>query len=169
MLVVPPTYAAGEDTPVMKLLAVHADIVKRMGVKLVPGENPGPIDTANSRVQNAVEAAFGQRYAPEVLALLKRRAVKSGTDAHSPSQSAKQQSSPPPAFYQSLVERLIREQPVDEQMLAQLASRRSAAIIRELTTVGGVPASRIVLGKPRQANDANEKAVTLRLQLEVSK
>lgn len=169
MLVVPPTYAAGEDTPVMKLLAVHADIVKRMGVKLVPGENPGPIDTANSRVQNAVEAAFGQRYAPEVLALLKRRAVESGTDAHSPSQSAKQQSSPPPAFYQSLVERLIREQPVDEQMLAQLASRRSAAIIRELTTVGGVPASRIVLGKPRQANDANEKAVTLRLQLEVSK
>jgi hypothetical protein len=185
MLVVPPTYAAGEDTPVLKLLAVHTDIVRRMGVNLMPGENPGPIDTANPRVQSAVEAAFSQRYAPEVLALLKRRAVdaagpagesaqESSSAAVSPaasgaSQPTQGQTKPPPAFYQNLVQRLIREQPIDDQMLAQLASQRSAAIIRELTTVGSVPASRISLGDPHQADDANEKAVTLRLQLEVSK
>jgi predicted O-methyltransferase YrrM len=119
-----------------------------------------------------VEAAFSQRYAPEVLALLKRRALEpdaSAGDSVQGTQSGQQQAGLSPAFYQSLVERLIREQPVDEQILAQLATRRSAAIIRELTAAGGVSASRIMPGTPQQANDANEKAVTVQLQIEVSK
>ena len=191
-LVVPPTYAAEEDTPALKTRAVRTDIVKRMGVELAPGEDPGPIDAANPRVQRAVEAAFTQRYAPEVLAVLKRRALEAAasTDqsaapagksaqelpraegkpaATSATKSAMQTPGLPPAFYQSLVDRLIFEQPVSEQTLAQLATRRGEAIVREITALGGVPAARVVVGEPHKATDANDKVVTLRLELEVAK
>ena len=80
-LVVPPTYAAGEDTPALKSLAVRTEIVRRMGVELAAGEDPGPIDVANPRVQRAIEAVFSQRYAPEVLDVLKRRAVEAAAPA----------------------------------------------------------------------------------------
>lgn len=52
---------------------------------------------------------------------------------------------------------------------AQLAARRSAAIVHELTTVGGVPAIRVTFGELREASGASDKAVTLQLELEVAK
>jgi hypothetical protein len=54
-------------------------------------------------------------------------------------------------------------------MLAKLATRRGVAIERELTTTGGVPAARIVLGEPRAATAANDNAVTLQMALEAAK
>lgn len=189
-VLVPLTYAE-EDRPVMKSLAVRSDIVTHMGIALSPGEDPGPIDTASPRVQRAVEAAFGQRYAVDVLPVLKRRAIEASSpagDAAAPAGEPAVQSppleggaaasaappvkpppGPPPAFYQNLVDRMISEEPVSEQMLMQLAARRGEAIVRELTTVGGVPAARAVLGEPRKETDPNDKAVTLQLELEVAK
>ena len=75
LLVVPPTYAAAEDTPVLQSLAVRTDIAKRMGIALPSGDDPGPIDAANPRAQRAIEGVFGQHYAPGVLAELKREAL----------------------------------------------------------------------------------------------
>lgn len=173
MLVVPPTYSADEDTRAMKSLAVRSEILKRSGVALSPGEDPGPIDTANPRVQRAVEAAFGRRFAPEVFDVLKRRTRYAETAVGEPAEAAAQQPSspanPPSQFYDDLVERMVLEEPVSEQALTQLATRRSEAIIRELTTAGSVPAARIKLGEPKKAADASVKAVTLQMDLEVAK
>jgi hypothetical protein len=68
-----------------------------------------------------------------------------------------------------LIERMITEEPVSEPMLEQLAGRRSEAIVRELTTEGGAPSARVVVGEPRKVADASDKAVTVRLELEVAK
>lgn len=196
-LVVPPVYASAQDTPALKLLAVRADIVGRMGVELKPGEKPGPIDIANPRVQKAVEAAFSQRYSAATLAALKARAVGTaaqGVATPAPAPAARPaekpaaegkpaaagtakpatppaapQPSPPPAFYQGLVDRLVEDEPVSEELLVQLAVRRGEAIVRELTAVGGVPAARVVLGDARKAVDAGDKAVTLQMELEAAK
>ena len=189
-LIVPPTYAANMDTVALKSRAVRSEIVQRMGIELIRGEDPGPIDTSNPRVQHAIEEMFIQHYAPEVLSTLKRKALQSETmigDPYVPAgesgprdatQTGKPMSDPLPAFYQGLVDRLITEEAVSEEMLLQLAARRSDAIIAELVLTGGIPAARIVPGpldKSAQANTmnesngVNERAVTLRLQLEVSK
>jgi hypothetical protein len=188
-LIVPPTYAAEQDTPALKSLVVRTEIVRRMKVELAAGEDPGPIDVANPRVQRAIEAEFSQRYAPAVLDVLKRRSVepvaaaaKKGVartgqpaqetppvrDRASPgvSPAAPQ---PPPAFYRTLVDRLIAEQPVSDEMLRQLATRRGEAIVRELTTAAALPAARVVLAEPRPASEAGDEAVVLRLQLEPAK
>ncbi|MBE0621810.1 MAG: DUF748 domain-containing protein [Burkholderiales bacterium] len=167
MLVVPPTSAPAQDSRALKSLAVRSDIVRGMGVELAPGENPGPIDSTNPRVQRAIEAVLSQRYAPEVLAALKARALEAAAPAAGGApQSAKQ---PPPAFYEHLVARMIAEEPVSESALDSLATRRGAAIKRELTTAGGVPAARIVLGEPRAAAAANDNVVTLQMALEAAK
>ncbi|WP_300317147.1 DUF748 domain-containing protein [Accumulibacter sp.] len=177
-LIVPPTYAAAEDRSVLKSRAVRSEIVKQMGIELAAGEDPGPIDTANPRAQSAVEAAFSARYAPAVFAALKRRAldaapaspaVAAPTAGDGKAAPAAPPPGPPPAFYQTLLDRLISEQPIEDETLAQLASRRGEAIVAELTTVGGVAAARVALGEARQATAANDQAVTLQLQLEVAK
>jgi hypothetical protein len=180
-LLVPPTYSAEHDAPALKSRAVRTAIVRRMGVELPAGEDPGPLDAANARTQGAIEAVFSERYAPEVLAALKRRALESvPPPASAPAPAAagaatsnqpktESPAAPPPEFYGMLVERMIIEEPVSEPMLEQLAGRRSEAIVRELTIEGGVPSARVVVGEPRKAANPSDKAVTVRLELEAAK
>jgi hypothetical protein len=174
-LVVPPTIAATVDTPVLKSLAVRSEIVRRMGIEVAAGEDPGPIDVANARTQRAIEAVFSTRYAPAVLDVLKQRAVETRVAAAgatavpgvsaAASAPAPSPIHPPPAFYQGLVDRLIVEQTVTDDQLAALGTRRGEAVLRELSDVGGVPAARLVLGKPQPAAGTDEKVVTLQLEL----
>jgi len=159
-LVVAPTYATEQDTPVLQSRAVRSEIVKAMDIALAPGEDPGPIDVANPRTQRAIERALSARYAPEVLAALKRRATETTGSA---------KGEPPSEFYQGLVDRMIAEQPVSSELLTQLATRRGEAVLRELTVVAGVPVARSTLGKPQPSSDADGKAVTTRLELKVAK
>ena len=100
-------------------------------------------------------------------------AGKSGTEpsadksgATSPAQG------PPPAFYQGLLDRMVKEHAVSEETLAQLATRRGEAIIAEMTAADGVDAKRVKLGEARLASSARaatDKAVTLQLELGVTK
>jgi len=176
-LIVAPVYAVGQDTPVLQSLAVRSEIVRRMGLELVPGEDPGPIDAANPRVPPAVEAAFSARYAPQVLALLKQRAVLELTPAQAPAGTVGATDAgapatgpvPPPAFYQGLIDRMVKEQPVSEEQLGQLATRRADAIVQALTGSDGVAPERVRRGEPRKAALASDKVVPLKLQLEVVK
>ncbi|WP_374683119.1 DUF748 domain-containing protein [Accumulibacter sp.] len=180
-LVVPPTQAAEVDAPALKLRVVRNDIVARMGLEVTPGEDPGPVDAANPRAQVAIEALFSERYAPEVLALVKQRALAAARPGQAaveaPAGKSPAGKAPagtpaaglPPAFYENLLARMIKEQPVSDAALAQLATRRGEAIIAEMTSADGVDAKRVLLGKARPASAANAKAVTLQLELEVAK
>lgn len=158
-LVVPPTRAETVDTPVLKSLAVRRAIVTAMGITLTPNEDPGPVDMANARTQKALESAFSARYAPEVLAVLKERALRA---VNSPADLA-------PDFYQGLFERMVAEQPVSDEALAQLATQRSDAVLSEVIQTGGVSAVRASVGQAQEARDADGQSVTMQLQLEVAK
>jgi hypothetical protein len=183
-LVVPPTDSKAFDTPVLKSLAARRDIVTAMGITLDPGEDPGPVDAANARTQKAIEAVFSTRYAPEVLAALKARALRAATEPP-PGEVPPPESSaapvapvasaaptappqPPSAFYQGLLDRLRAEQPVSDERLAQLATQRSDAIVRELTQTLGVAGGRAAVGPAQQAAAADAQSVTLQLKLEVA-
>lgn len=163
MLKVPSTYAEAADAAAMKSEAVRADILQRMGMTLRAGEDPGPLDASNPRVQGAVEAAFAERHGAAVFSELKSRAQETTPPATASG------ANPMRVFYRGLIDRLIRDATVTEQALAQLGARRSAGIVRELTTVEGVPAARAVAGAPRKAEGANSRTVTLKLELGVAK
>ena len=91
-LKVEPVYAIAQDTPVLQSLAVRSEIVGRMGLEVVPGEDPGPIDAANPRAAAAIEAAFSARFAPAVLDLLKQRASVVAPPSAAPAPAAAPQS-----------------------------------------------------------------------------
>lgn len=177
-LTVPPVYATEPDTLALKSLTVRSDVTRRMGIELAAGEDPGPVDAANPRARQAIEQAFSARYAPEVFAALKSRALAEPA-ASSPASTAPAAGPESPAavappgpgtaFYQDLLERLIRDEPISEEMLAALATRRSEAIIAELTTSGGVPPTQVQAGKVGQAAEGSDKAVGLKLELEAAK
>lgn len=192
LLRVVPVYAQEQDAPALQLRTVREEIAGQMGIALAPGDDPGPVDTADPRAPAAVEAAFNARYAPAVLALLKQRALGAGTSVAgpvaqapggaaaaapnaAPGSAATAPAAPPArdlpgAFYQDLIERMVREQPVSEALLAQLAQRRAQAIASTLTDGDGVPSGRVLLGEAKQAGGAGDKAVVaLKLQLEVVK
>ena len=136
---------------------------------------PPPGGAAAPRARRTIEAAFSARYAPEVLAALKRRAIDAAASAPAApaavaaaKPASGQSPEPPTAFYQGLLDRLIKEQPVADALLAQLALRRAEAIVADLVTAGGVPAARSTLGKPQPATHTSDEAVALRLELEAT-
>ncbi|MFB0900303.1 MAG: DUF748 domain-containing protein, partial [Polaromonas sp.] len=155
-LVVPLTSSETFDTPVLKSLAVRREIVTAMGLALVPGEDPGPVDAANARTQKAVDIVFNTRYTPTVLAALKER------DLHAAG-------TPATSFYQGLIDKLMAEQSVSNEALAQLAAQRSDAILTEMTQTNGMSAPRTSVGQVQPARDADGQSITLQLKLEVTK
>ncbi len=138
-----------------------------MGVEPPPDADPGPLDIANPRTQRAIETAFSERYAPEVLAALRRRAEEARAAAAGAGQAAAQ---PEPAlFHQGLLERLISESLVDDKTLVELAARRSQAVIKELIGDGGVAGDRVVSGETQPAAGGEGNSIALPLKLEVGK
>jgi hypothetical protein len=153
-LVVAGVQAPELDGPALKALSVRSTIVRGAGLSLAPGEAPGPIDAGDPRFQRAIETLFKQRYAPEVLQALKSRVGEKAPDS---------------AFHQSLLDRMIAEEPLPDEALTQLATRRAEAVTRELTTKGDVPASRVSVAQPRKVEATSGKTVDLRLELSVDK
>ena len=176
-LIVPPSYAPAADGAALKSRALRTELARSMGIALAPGEDPGPVDTASPKGQSALDAAFSRRYAPEVLAVLKSRALALHAGGPQPADSRPPAAAgdtvrapnPMPAFYQRLYERMRAEQALGEQDLAQLAVRRGAAIVREITTTAGAAASQVTLADVRQTGDENNGTVALHLELGVAK
>jgi hypothetical protein len=155
-MVVPLTRSETFDTLALKSLVVRREIVTAMGLTLVPGEDPGPVDAANARTQKAVDIVFNTRYTPTVLAALKERDLQAA-------------GTPAPAFYQGLIDKLMAEQSVSNEALVQLAAQRSDAILTEMTQTNGISSARTSVGQVQRAPDADAQSVTLQLQLEVTK
>ena len=139
-LAVPAGFAPERDAAALKSLAVRSDLVRRIGVTLKSGEDPGPIDTTSQKAREALEAAFGERFGMPALVALEESAERAAAAAKSDRL--------PPAHYRGLAERLIEAQPLSDESLPTLARRRGEAIVTQLTGEGGVPADRVALGKP---------------------
>jgi hypothetical protein len=60
-LKISPTFDHVADTAGLQELATRRDVLKEMGLKLPPGEQPGPIDLNNPKVQSAIEVLLKER------------------------------------------------------------------------------------------------------------
>jgi len=161
-LLVGPAFAPKEDLAALKSAAVRHEILARIGIKPAPGEEPGPVDIANERTQRAIEAIFAQRYSSTLLERLKRRPEDTGDGEAQAGGDADPASG---GLHRVLLDRLVREQPVGESALRELAARRAAAIVQELTSVAGVERARGSLGEARAATEPNGESVSIQLDL----
>ena len=126
-------------------------LLQKQGIKLAPGEAPGPVSLTDGDTQKAVEKLFDERLGAEALAR-EKQALKS---------------MPPDERRAALVERLydqLREkEPLPTTVLPQLAQDRAKAIAVQLEQQ--LPAGRMKLLEPAAAEQVSPQGVASRLNL----
>ncbi|WP_194713669.1 DUF748 domain-containing protein [Noviherbaspirillum soli] len=140
-LVVHPAVDAGQDAQALRSVEARRVLLARMGVRLAPGEDPGPIDTASVAAQKAIAAMYAERY-PGPL----------------PKPPADQAAD---AWYGQLLDKVIAAQPLPEDALARLSQARGAAVRQQLEQAA-LPAQRVALGN---ADESASDGTATRLEL----
>lgn len=180
-LSVPGQYSEAADGAALRARAVREEIAKRAGIKLQPGEEPGPLDIGDRKVRGAMrdlyEARFGaaeldkQKAAAESAPPGKKDDTKKDEKSQLPIwqrvgkmiQGEPQVADPGP-FYGKLQERLNQNQALPADALGKLGAERADAILSALKEAG-VDASRAATAAPEKVEAAPGKPVPLKLGL----
>jgi hypothetical protein len=187
-LSVPGPYSEAADGAAFRARLVRVEIARRAGVRLEPGEEPGPVDFGNRAVRSALRelyaARFGdaeldkQKKVAEVAVVTPSVAASTAADLKSESAQAKlpiwqrvgkmiqgePQVADSGAFYNHLLDRLNQNQPLAPDALAQLGTQRADAIVAALKDAG-IDSTRAVAAAPEKGNSDIGKPVPVKLTL----
>jgi hypothetical protein len=190
-LSVPGHYSEAADGAALRTRAVRQEIDRRAGVRLQPGEEPGPVDLGNRAVRNAVRELYAARFGDAQLDQQKKAAERAAAAPAAPAVAAsadgggKAEDGPEKlalwqrvgkmiqgepqvadagAFYGTLLERLNREQPLTEGALAKLGAQRADAVLAALKE-SGADAARVAAAPPEKVEGSAGKPVALKLAL----
>lgn len=143
------------------------------GVKLAPGEAPGPVDVNHYKIQTWLEDRYAEVAGREDYRKL--RAEYKGEDAgvlesrlveRLGRQFKTRDSGPASAFHAELLERLTRQTKVDDAALVELAQAR-AGVVRDALVKQGLDSGRVNVAEPAP-QPARDGLVDSRMSLEVS-
>lgn len=140
-LVVHPSVDAGQDAQALRSVEARRLLLARMDVRLAPGEDPGPIDTASVAAQKAIAAMYAERYPGP----LPRPPADQAADA----------------WYGQLLDKVVVAQPLPEDALARLSQARGAAVRQQLEQAA-LPAQQVGMGN---ANESASDGTATRLEL----
>jgi hypothetical protein len=186
-LSVPGPYSEAADGAALRARAVRAEIARRAGTKLQPGEEPGPLDLADRAVRSALRDLYAARFGDAELDKQKKAAEGAATapavaasapDLKSETAQARlplfqrvgkmiqgePQVADASAFYNKLTERLNQNQPLAADELSRLGARRAEAILAALKEAG-VDSARAVAAAPEKVVSDAGKPVPLKLGL----
>jgi hypothetical protein len=190
-LSVPGHYSEAADGAALRARTVRAEIVRRAGMKVEAGEEPGPVDLANRAMRSAVRELYVARFGDAELDREKKAAesavsataASAAAAASGPGAKAESAQSQLPiwqrvgkviqgepqvadagAFYKHLLERLNQNQPLAPDALAQLGTQRAAAIVAVLKEAG-VDSTRALAAAPEQGTSEVGKPVPVKLAL----
>jgi len=154
-LTIAPAYEVKGDTRAIQELWIRRDVAQRMGLKIEPDHEPGPVDTTNPRAQNALEDLYGERFGKQGgVRVLKAELEKTRDPAKS--------------LHAEMLERLTLQIPVTEDELQRLARARGEAVKQTLITLGQVDAAKINVGEAVKNADGG-KLVASKMSLQAGK
>lgn len=166
-------YNPETDLAELRSAGLRRALAGRQGLKLEPGEDPGPVDYSSPEIGKSLEAMFTARFGADALKALqaeKKAAeenAKKGAAAKPAAAAPEVQTGDPGWLAKTLFSRLADAEPVGEPELAGLADARSQAIAAELSGPGAVPPERVVLSPPAAMEKENELPPTAVLNLDV--
>ncbi|MBM4180800.1 MAG: DUF748 domain-containing protein [Betaproteobacteria bacterium] len=185
-LTVQGAWTATIDRPALKELRLRRAVAEKMGVKLGPDEDPGPISTANPKVQAGLEALYAARFGEAEWKALHGKWLQANPEKKKESAAGKMVSRLKNLFkpedslsaeemnqlkdadlHALLYRRLLEKEAVDDAALAQLARRRGQAVVEGLVAAGA-PADRVKAGDIVQ-HDGVGREIPVRLELGVAK
>ena len=165
-LIVKPAYAEKLDRAALQSDAVRREIATRSGIKLAPGEDPGPVDYANPRTQRAIETLFVDRNSSAAARDLR---AQQKTSAAQSAGSAKPAASTDADIARVMTQQLLGAQPVPDNELTALAKRRGDVITAELKEAGKIDPARLDTAQPNAVDAGSDRSVTTALELAVAK
>ena len=168
---------------------MRLEIDRRAGIKLQPGEEPGPVDLGSRAVRSAVRELYAARFGEAELDKEKKTAESAPATAAAAAArtlgagkaEAAQENLPlwqrvgkmiqgepqvadASAFYAKLLERLNQNQPLPEAALKGLGAQRAEAIAAALKEAG-VDSARVAVAAPEPVESSTGKPVSLKLGL----
>jgi hypothetical protein len=173
-LTIEPGYDPEADRRALQEAAMRRQAAGVAGVKLGAGEDPGPVDVNNYKVQTWLEDRYAAQAGKEAYQKLRAsyqpkdasaaaRAMDSQFLTRLSRQFGTRESGPPSAFHAELLERLTRAVPVADEALVALAQARAQAL-REAIVKQGLDAARVSMGAPAP-HAAKDKQVACGLTL----
>jgi hypothetical protein len=161
-------YETKVDGEALRSFHVRQDLARRLGVKLNPGEDPGPVAFDHAKTQRALEALLTERGGAKAIDEFQTGYEKStGKKAQraNPVLALVDRGSPDRAFYEALFRRLVETAPLAESELSALGQRRAEATARLLKESAGTAAARVEVGETEAAGRAERNSVPTRLEL----
>lgn len=133
------------DGEALRLEAVRREVATRRGVKLEPGEDPGPVEFTEGKSRRALKKLFIERFSKAEYNALKDevRQQQAQLKQSPEGRQASVEYSPKEVLFKAMFDRLVQDYPLEDAALRQLADARAAAISEELTARGGIAADRI--------------------------
>lgn len=153
-----PAFDAAADKAALQELATRRDVLNEMGLKLKEGEQPGPLDLNNVKVQSAVENLLKDRKG-EKRNLKAFDAVKDFFRKPKPEDLPK---------YATMLDQLKATANVTDADLIALAQARAAAIQGYLVQNAGMEPARVNLLEPGKTT-GDGKTIPIKMELDVAK
>lgn len=157
-LAIVPSYDPVADRKAIQETIVRRDVAQEMGLKLQPGEKPGPIDLNNPKAQAAILKLAKER-SPEAKNRKMLDKLKDFLNTSKPTD---------PAAYEAMLQQLQQWVTVADSDLKTLADARADIIQIQLTQAAGMSADRLSKAAPEQVS-GDGREVRLKMNLGTSK
>lgn len=179
------TWSEAIDRPAMREARLRRAVAEAMGLKLAPGEDPGPISTTNPRSRAALEALYVKRVgearwtalhanwrkanpdkAPESGAGKLRSRLKGLIKPEQPLSAEELARLQGTDLHLLLYRHLLEHEVVDDQALRALAQARGEAV-RQGAVAAGAAEQRVTLSKTAALRDEAREAREVPVKLEL--
>jgi uncharacterized protein involved in outer membrane biogenesis len=159
-------YDAKLDGEALRALRVREDLAQRLGVKLRPGEDPGPVALDDVKTQRALEALLtergGGKAMDDVVAAWQQSSGKKA-DRASAVLALVGRGAGDRGLYDAVYRKAVELTPLADAELAALARRRGDAIVSVLGD--GAAGARAAAGDTEVASRAERAGIPSRLEL----
>lgn len=153
-----PAYDPAADKPALQEQAVRREVMNELGLKLNEGEQAGPVDLANSKVQSALENLLKDRKG-------EARNFKAVDKLKDLFKKSKPEDAPK---YANMLEQLKSSANVTDADLIALAKARATNLQNYLMQTAGIQAQRITVAEVTKVT-GDGKTVALKMELGVIK
>lgn len=150
-------YDPKADGQALQDLQVRSTLAIRRGAPLAPGEDPGPVDFSNPRVQKELEKWYVERFGSEALKALTVKTA--GT--------VKGKAEDPGSLAKAIFAALVEKEPLAAGTLETLGAGRARAVAAALTGPAGIPPERVKQAPP-EAKTGKQNALSAGLSLEAA-
>jgi hypothetical protein len=161
-------YEAKTDGEALRSRRVREQLAQRLGVKVKPGEDPGPVAFDQVKTQRMLETLLtergGEKAVEEFQAGYEKKAGKK-VDRANRVLALVGRGSGDRGFYEALFGKLVETTPLAETEVTAVGQRRGEATARVLKERAGAAAARIEVGDTQAAGRTERNAVPTRLEL----